>query len=429
MLNLKKGNVDRKKIIISGWYGNENIGDDAQLACIISMIRFFFPNAAITVFSDNPERVKREHGVNSFNRNAGKWERLRKIYGADLFILGGGTLLYDQGGRSSATLIKWLNNCILSKLAGTPVMLFNGGVGLLFKKQSLFYVKNVCEAMDLITVRDKSSKNNLEVIGVKNQIYIGADSTFAMPDYFVQDTQQPDKISNSKRPLIGFNVRSWLYRKHWIKDEHHIFCAKYLVTQEEVERQVKVFSKVIDYVVTAYNADVIFLSFSYLNAKYDYDNELIDEILGFVEHKDRVKVLREKNSYLELVKLIVEMDLVIGMRLHSLIFAALANVPMIGINYAPKNEAFMQMIGQGLYSIDIRDFNEEFLIHKVDELWEKKDKFKQGLAIKVTEFKERAKGSARFMSELLSKKLSRAKLSFQGLILIVKILLYKIREH
>jgi polysaccharide pyruvyl transferase WcaK-like protein len=48
----------------------------------------------------------------------------------------------------------------------------------------------------------------------------------------------------------------------------------------------------------------------------------------------------------EMMNLIAHCDLLIGMRLHSLIFAAIDGLPMLGLSYDPKVEAFMKSIGQ-----------------------------------------------------------------------------------
>lgn len=48
----------------------------------------------------------------------------------------------------------------------------------------------------------------------------------------------------------------------------------------------------------------------------------------------------------EMLAIIANLDLLIGMRLHSLIFAAQNAVPMLGLSYDPKVAAFMKSIDQ-----------------------------------------------------------------------------------
>ena len=51
----------------------------------------------------------------------------------------------------------------------------------------------------------------------------------------------------------------------------------------------------------------------------------------------------------ELMGVIGQSELVISMRLHTLIFASGQGVPMVGIVYDPKVSGFLDYLGQDLY--------------------------------------------------------------------------------
>ena len=53
--------------------------------------------------------------------------------------------------------------------------------------------------------------------------------------------------------------------------------------------------------------------------------------------------------------IIGNMDMVIGMRFHSLIFAAVMNIPVVGIMYLHKSECFLEEIAQKRYAVGIGD--------------------------------------------------------------------------
>ncbi|WP_347177939.1 polysaccharide pyruvyl transferase family protein [Sporosarcina thermotolerans] len=85
------------KIVISGFYGLGNTGDEAILKAIVDNLRAELDNPDITVFSLSPDKTSKEHGVESVYRgwrheNKEKVAALRK---ADLLISGGGGLLQD----------------------------------------------------------------------------------------------------------------------------------------------------------------------------------------------------------------------------------------------------------------------------------------------------------------------------------------------
>lgn len=69
-------------------------------------------------------------------------------------------------------------------------------------------------------------------------------------------------------------------------------------------------------------------------------------------------ILPESYDTEELMSLIGNLDLLIGIRLHALIFAALMHIPFIGISYDPKIDNFLQSANQtAIFSIENFDEN------------------------------------------------------------------------
>src|SRR3989442_746454 len=80
------------RVVISGYYGFGNAGDEAVLAGILGALRSRLPHADVVVLSGNPTQTHRLHGVRAMSRITGA---LRALPGADLFISGGGSLIQD----------------------------------------------------------------------------------------------------------------------------------------------------------------------------------------------------------------------------------------------------------------------------------------------------------------------------------------------
>lgn len=70
------------------------------------------------------------------------------------------------------------------------------------------------------------------------------------------------------------------------------------------------------------------------------------------------QIIKDKLSLQQTCKIVSEMDFIIGMRLHSLIFAASFDVPRI--SYQPKVDSFMKYFGNK-YSINLATINFEEL--------------------------------------------------------------------
>src|SRR4051812_32236133 len=86
----------KPRIGISGSYGGLNLGDEAVLESIASHLREALA-AEIVVFSRDPEDTKRRHGVDAVPvRKMTKDESRAVVDRLDLFILGGGGILYDE---------------------------------------------------------------------------------------------------------------------------------------------------------------------------------------------------------------------------------------------------------------------------------------------------------------------------------------------
>ncbi|MFY9134764.1 MAG: polysaccharide pyruvyl transferase family protein, partial [Bacillota bacterium] len=82
------------KFVISGYFGFQNIGDEAILAAMIEHLREADHGSEIVVLSKDPIFTQRLHNVSAVNRND-IFGISRELRDADLFISGGGSLLQD----------------------------------------------------------------------------------------------------------------------------------------------------------------------------------------------------------------------------------------------------------------------------------------------------------------------------------------------
>ena len=82
------------RVVISGYFGYHNVGDEAILKSIITALRKQNPNIDIVVLSNDVEYTKKTYNVDAINR----WSII-DIYNtlkkSDGLISGGGSLLQD----------------------------------------------------------------------------------------------------------------------------------------------------------------------------------------------------------------------------------------------------------------------------------------------------------------------------------------------
>lgn len=79
-------------------------------------------------------------------------------------------------------------------------------------------------------------------------------------------------------------------------------------------------------------------------------------------------------GYRNIENLLSECDVLIGMRMHSLIFALKGGCPIIAMNYSPKVASMMQDIRMEKFLIDIDGVSEIALLDKMTEILEQKEK-------------------------------------------------------
>lgn len=327
------------EIVISGYYGFGNAGDEAMLAAMIEVLTELEPNIGITVLSGNPEDTRRRHGVAAVYR-LNYPEIIKVLAKSHLLISGGGSLLQDV--TSERSLYYYLSIMMLAKKLGTPVMLYAQGIGPVRGSLARGAMRYIGNMVDLITVRDEGSRDELKRLKVtRPPIHVTADPVLALHPV---DKQVGRSILRKHGvegalPLIGISVREW-------KDWGHY-------------KQVMV--KAVDTMAEEFKARVVFIPM-----QWPEDFHVSQKIASRIQHP--VTVLGEEYTTGELLSLVGNLDLLIGIRLHALIFAAVMQVPMLGVSYDPKIDRFLETLGDR-HAGTLKNITVENIMARVREIW------------------------------------------------------------
>jgi polysaccharide pyruvyl transferase CsaB len=314
------------KIVLSGYYGFDNAGDEAILSSIIELILEEEKKAVITVLSNNPQRTEKDLPVNAVNRWNIK-EILTALSGADRLISGGGSLFQDITGPRS--IVYYSGVIWAAKLMRVPVSVFAQGVGPLRSKRSRYLTAKTMNQAEKISVRDNTSKKLLQNIGVKKTIKIVPDPVLSM--------EINSAHSLDKEAPITVSIRDWKDGKNHLKKVAQTL-DKLLNKGEQIV------------LVPMHGED---------------DAKTAAQVISYLEVTERGgAVISEYDAPVkEKMRIIAESKHLIGMRLHALIFAAAADVPFTAVSYDPKIESFAQLCGQ------------EAVCHVEDESWTADDLF------------------------------------------------------
>lgn len=358
------------KIVISGYYGFNNSGDDALLASIIENIRAIDENALITVLSNSPVDTKKSYGVNAVHRY-NLFMVAASISSCDLLISGGGTLIQDA--TSTKSLLYYLAIIKIAKLFGKKVMLYANGIGPLNSFKNIEKTKDVLNQVDLITLRDEKSQKVLEQIGVSApEIRITADPAFLLKP----DLTGKDILSNYGIPLdqklLCVSVRKWKNNPQNFEDIMASFC---------------------DYAYEKYGLFTVFVPMQH---KVDYS------IAANIKNKmkNRAVVIGANYKVSSMLSLMQEMDICVGMRLHTLIYSASSAVPVIGIVYDPKINGFMEYMGEDRF-VNVEDITCEKMCELLDEICSDYDTIKSHLKFNMRILREKATENGELMKQLL----------------------------
>lgn len=324
------------KILISGYYGFNNIGDESILQAVVNNLTTKLDDIEITVLSQNPHSTTEKYGVKSEDRKSA-FKVAAAIRQCDLLISGGGSLLQDSTSRKSIyyyLMIMWLATIFRKKY-----FIYSQGIGPINSKLSRFATAATLKNASGIVVRDEASKDFLAEIGVpEEKIIITADPVLSLKPVDLDIGQAILRDEGFRRlngaKVIGFAIKERKLNSQFV---------------DELEKAIR-------RLVDEENAQVVLIPFH-----YQEDVAVIEAL----EKRLNNRVFAIKHKYLtnEMMSIIGNMDLLVGVRLHSLIHAAIMNIRMIGISYDPKINSFLNSIGLKALSTTI-DFNSEYFIEE-----------------------------------------------------------------
>lgn len=305
--------TSKPKIVISGYYGFNNAGDEAILLAMLSSMRGLLPQADFTIISGNPVSTAMTHEVESIHRFR-FWKILSKLKDCDVFVSGGGSLLQDVTSKRS--LLYYLALIFLAKVLNRPVMLYAQGVGPISSPFMRWLTGKVLARVEFVTVRDRESLDFLIALGLSpKHIMVTADAVFMLPEATLEDGRILLGRSGltADADVVGVAVRSWNNDKYLgaLADALDVLADQ---------------GKRICIVPFQYPADVA----------------VSKKLQRALRHPARI--LDRVCSTEELLSVIGNFSLLIGMRLHSLIFASVMKVPFVALEYDPKVESFVKKL-------------------------------------------------------------------------------------
>ncbi len=311
----RSGEGAGRQAVVLGYYGFGNSGDEALLQGILRSLEGVKPALRPVVLSASPRETREVHGVEAVHRYnlLAVWRLFRQ---ADLFLSGGGTLLQDR--TSLRSLWYYAGMTLLAKRMGLKVVFYANGLGPLESVIGRCLARRALQAADLVTWRDHGSAETAQRLRMIPPCpwEVTADPAFLLepvPAGASRELLQRTGLSLA-RPVVGISLRPW-------DGEAEYLGAVAAAADWLVER----------------GWDVIYLPFQHR------DERICRQALGKMHCPGHL--LPEGLAVPEILGILGQLELVLGMRLHALILAATQGVPGVGLSYDPKVEGVLREMG------------------------------------------------------------------------------------
>ena len=139
-----------KRILVSGYYGYNNIGDEAILKGLVDGISQV-SDAELVILSKNPDFTQKKYKVDSVDRS-NIFVIIKETIKSDMVLLGGGSLLQDITSKKS--IIYYLTILLIALFFRKKTFLYSQGIGPVRLKRNRFLTKHILSKVDFINVRD-----------------------------------------------------------------------------------------------------------------------------------------------------------------------------------------------------------------------------------------------------------------------------------
>lgn len=412
-------------ILITDYHCASNRGDAAILEGVYQSIEEVYPDADITVMTENPRAAQLVHGIDAephvladfrwglSKKNAARaylsltsplldqgivplgFDYIKKrgnvqpYLDADLVISTGGQFLTDIYFPGKVGVL-W-EHYFLSQL-NTPVVIYAQTLGPFERQPYRRMTKTVLNKAALIITRDQKSKQIVEDLGVSTPVHFTADAAFSMESQTDRETpldvlDASDTLPDENEFTVSISVREW----------------SHTTGNMSVDDYAQTFADIGDWLVEEKNVNVVFASTCTGLAGYHKDDRLMaGQVVDLMEYgnRDEVQILAGEYTPQDLVEVYRQMDLHIGMRMHSNILSMMAETPIVAVQYQFKTKGLMEQFNLLDYMIDINDVNKTSLQRVIDTALSNRPSITRTIQSTLPNIKSESKRTAQLIRNL-----------------------------
>ena len=322
-------------VVISGYYGARNTGDNLILDALVGAIRTEAPDTRIVVAATNADEVRSAHGLEAFDR-VDLATGYHTLAAASAFVLGGGGLWNDydfnrHGGPiglfrgAKASVAGWSQSLLLAHMFGARVHVYGMGVGPLTDPGAQVLVRFVSEHVDSIVVRDPDSAALLRSIdGWTMDVEIAPDPVYALP--LPVDHAENDFAQGMAHGYVALNLRAWAFA-----DDAYLDALRAALVDAHA----------------THGTGVIGIPMQ------PKDEQVLRRFLGTLPAGLPTALLPWTHDARAALGTLAGARAVVAMRLHTCLLAHRLGRPVVALAYDPKVTAHLREVGRGDFALEL----------------------------------------------------------------------------
>lgn len=323
-------------VLVVGYYGQRNLGDELMLLALRKWLDR--QGIRLTVLSENPEEVRRVHGVEAVRnlpvlplwnwwppRLRSRADVIRALARHDGVMIGGGDVIRDDHGWR--TFLFTIEKILLALLLRKRVYFVNMGLGRPHTRYGRAILGLCLRSARYVVVRDMRSTQVCCAAGAKS--IFAPDIVAALPGMI--ELTSPVTPAKLVPPYIVVALRT-------DANAHGMF--------ELTDNRIREFAAALDQLVERRGLKVVFMPFQETHGIAD--NEVHRRIRSLMQNQDRAEVRAWTLDLSNTVACIAGASAVVAMRLHAGVLAAALNRPFVMLPYDHKINEFIAVGGGNL---------------------------------------------------------------------------------
>ena len=323
------------RVVVYGWFGAQNFGDDLLLELVHARVRERYPSAEVLVIGANPYQIRVQHGLEATEPHQ-KHRICEWLDGAAALIYCGGLMFDDPlgqtAGEAELAFDPWIDPagqaaiCSLARMYDVPTYFLGIGGGPMDTPAMQRYAKLMSAVGAYFLTRDQNTSDLLLAAGVgPRQVSSYADLSFGAKRYvdkhvaFLDSEEAWRWLKAQGRPYLVVSLRS---------------CHR---NPPDLASRV---AQTLDGVCERRDVSVLYLPL-------DADDVGIQrQAYDLMEHKERAYLIGQRPTVETILGYISRSSATLSMRLHCSLLHMVLGRPAVGLNYNDKIEAQFTAIGQ-----------------------------------------------------------------------------------